>query len=317
MTQILANDGISKAGIKLLEDNQYKVVTDTVEQDKLADYINQNDVKVLLVRSATKVRKDLIDACPNLKIIGRGGVGMDNIDVEYARSKGLHVINTPTASSISVAELVFSHLFSMTRMLHESNRKMPLEGESHFKLLKKSFSKGKELRGKTLGIIGFGRIGQEVAKIGLGVGMNVIMCDNSQKEVDVNFSFFNGQSTNFHFTSKTMEELLQESDFITVNVPALGKPIIAKEEIALMKDGVGLVNASRGGVIAEEDLVDGLESGKIAFAGLDVFQNEPSPAVKLLMNENLSLTPHIGGSTVEAQERIGIELGEQIIRIFS
>jgi len=163
--KILANDGISASGVEQLTQAGFEVITTNVAQEQLVQYINENQIVALLVRSATTARKDLIDACPSLKIIGRGGVGMDNIDVEYAREKGLSVINTPAASSLSVAELVFAHLFGCVRFLHDSNRNMPLEGESNFKGLKKAYAKGIELRGKTMGIIGFGRIGQEVAKI--------------------------------------------------------------------------------------------------------------------------------------------------------
>ena len=165
MINILANDGISQSGKDALDNAGFNISTITIAQEQLANHIQSNDIAVLLVRSATTVRKDLIDRCPNLKIIGRGGVGMDNIDVEYARSKGINVINTPAASSSSVAELVFAHLYGGVRFLHESNRNMPLEGDSNFKKLKKAYAKGVELRGKTIGIVGFGRIGRETAKI--------------------------------------------------------------------------------------------------------------------------------------------------------
>ena len=156
--KILANDGVSQAGIDILTAAGFEVITTNVAQEQVANYINENSITVLLVRSATTARKELIDACLGLKVIGRGGVGMDNIDVEYAREKGLSVINTPAASSASVAELVFAHLYGGVRFLHDSNRNMPLEGESNFKGLKKAYAKGVELRGKTIGIIGFGRI---------------------------------------------------------------------------------------------------------------------------------------------------------------
>ena len=190
--KILANDGISQSGIDNLEKNGFEVLTTNVAQEQLIDFINNNKIDALLVRSATTARKELIDSCSNLKLIGRGGVGMDNIDVDYAKSKGIHVINTPAASSASVAELVFAHLYGCVRFLHDSNRNMPLEGEANFKGLKKAYSKGIELRGKTIGIIGFGRIGQEVAKIALGVGMNVIASDKfiTEANIEINFSIF-------------------------------------------------------------------------------------------------------------------------------
>ncbi len=313
--KVLANDGVSQSGIDALETKGFEVITTTVAQEQLLNYINDNNIDVLLVRSATKVRKDIIDGCPNLKIIGRGGVGMDNIDVEYARYNGKHVINTPAASSSSVAELVFAHLFGGVRFLHDSNRSMPLDGDTKFKALKKNYAKGVELRGKTLGIIGFGRIGREVAKIGLGVGMNVIASDKFVEKASVSVELFNGQSLTIDIETISMDELLKQSDFISLHVPAQKDYVIGKSEFDKMKDGVGLVNAARGGVIDEVALIAALDSGKVAFAGLDTFENEPTPEVQLLMNGRLSLTPHIGAATNEAQDRIGTELASQIISI--
>ena len=310
--KILANDGIAKSGIDAMENAGFKVITDKVDQSQLIDYINKNDITALLVRSATKVRKEIIDACPNLKLIGRGGVGMDNIDVEYARNKGLHVINTPGASSASVAELVFAHLFGMVRFLFDANRNMPLEGDTRFKDLKKSYGTGIELRGKKIGIIGFGRIGREVAKIALGQGMEVIAHDTHCKNAKIKIDFYDGQQVNFDIKTVTIEEVYKNADFITVHVPFQGQPLISMKEIKMMKDNVGLVNAARGGVINEIDLLDALESGKIRYAGLDVFENEPTPNIKVLMAHQISLSPHIGAATIEAQNRIGTELAEQI-----
>ena len=310
--KVLANDGISTSGVEALEAYGYEVLTTNVAQEQLVNFINNESITVLLVRSATTVRKDLIDACPELKIIGRGGVGMDNIDVEYAREKGLSVINTPAASSASVAELVFAHLYGCVRFLHDSNRNMPLEGETKFKALKKNYAGGSELRGKTLGVIGFGRIGQETAKIGLGVGMNVLAYDKFIDKADVEVKLFNGSSIEVPITISSMEEVLSQSDFISLHVPAQDKPVIGKDELDMMKEGAGLVNAARGGVIDEVALVAALDSGKLSFAGLDTFENEPTPAMKLLMHSKISLTPHIGAATNEAQDRIGTELADQI-----
>jgi len=313
--KILANDGVSQSGIDVLTEAGFEVITTNVAQEQLINYINENKITVLLVRSATTARKELIDSCPGLKIIGRGGVGMDNIDVEYAREKGLSVINTPAASSSSVAELVFAHLFGGVRFLYDSNRNMPLEGESNFKGLKKAYAKGIELRGKTLGIIGFGRIGQEVAKIGLGVGMNVIATDKYMDAAEIEVSLFNGASLKVSIETTTMDHVLEQSDFISLHVPAQKDYVIGKKELGMMKDGSVIINAARGGVVDEVALVDALESNKLAFACLDTFENEPKPEVKLLMHPKISLTPHIGAATLEAQDRIGVELGEQIISI--
>lgn len=315
--KVLANDGISKNGVEELEAAGFEVITINVAQEQLENYINTEKITVLLVRSATTVRQPLIDACPSLKIIGRGGVGMDNIDVDYARSKGLHVINTPAASSESVAELVFAHLFSGVRFLYDSNRNMPLEGDSKFNILKKAYAKGTELRGKTLGVIGFGRIGQATAKIGLGLGMKVIAHDPFMDKASLIIPFFDGQSISFDIDMLSKNEVLRQADFVTLHVPAQKEFVIGKTELDMMKDGAGLVNAARGGVVDEVALLDALNNGKLAFAGIDTFENEPKPAVQVLMHPKVSLTPHIGAATSQAQERIGSELATQIISILS
>ena len=315
--KILANDGISQSGIDALTEAGYEVITTNVAQEQLVSFINENKIVVLLVRSATTARKELINTCPGLKIIGRGGVGMDNIDVEYAREKGLSVINTPAASSSSVAELVFAHLYGGVRFVYDSNRNMPLEGESNFKSLKKAYAKGIELRGKTLGIIGFGRIGQEVARIALGVGMEVKASDKYINDVEVPVTLFNGDSINVNVETIHSSEVLKSSDFISLHVPAQKDYVIGKKEFAIMKDGAAIINAARGGIIDEVALVNALDNGKIAFACLDTYENEPKPAIKLLMHPRISLTPHIGAATLEAQDRIGLELATQIKAILS
>lgn len=313
--KVLANDGISKSGIKALEKGGFEVITTKVAQEQVANFINTHKVAVLLVRSATKVRQDIIDNCPSLKIIGRGGVGMDNIDVDYARKKGIHVINTPAASSESVAELVFAHLFSGVRFLHDANRNMPLEGDSNFEGLKKAYANGIELRGKTLGIIGFGRIGQAVAKMALGLGMKVIAADKYVSEAVIRVDFYNGQFINVDIVTESLEDVFKHSDFITLHVPSQDGYIIGREEFDIMKDEVGIVNCARGGVIDEVALVAALDAGKVLFAGLDVFENEPNPEIQILMHPKISLTPHIGAATLEAQDRIGTELANQIISL--
>lgn len=313
--KILANDGISKSGIIVLEDHGFEVITTKVAQEQVANYINNNNISVLLVRSATRVRKEIIDACPGLKIIGRGGVGMDNIDVDYAREKGIHVISTPASSSDSVAELVFAHLFSGARFLHDANRMMPLEGDTNFESLKKAYAKGIELRGKTLGIIGFGKIGKSVARIALGLGMRVIASDKFVGKGEVRVDFYNGQFINVEIITEPIEDIFKHADFITLHIPSQEGYVIGEVELNAMKDGVGIINASRGGIIDEVALVDALDSGKVAFAGLDVFEEEPRPAVQVLMNPKISLTPHIGAATLEAQDRIGTELAQQIISL--
>lgn len=310
--KILANDGLTQSGIDALVEKGYEVITTKVAQENLIDYINENAITVILVRSATKVRKDIIDACPSLQIIGRGGVGMDNIDVAYAREKGIHVINTPAASSESVAELVFAHLFSGCRFLQQANRTMPVKGDTEFANLKKAYEKGIELRGKTIGIVGIGRIGQEVARIALGLGMKVIASDTRIGKASVRVDFYNNQFINVEIETEPLEELISHADFITLHVPAQDGPIIGAREIAMMQDGAAIVNCARGGVVEEKALVEALDSGKLSFAGLDVFENEPTPSEAILRHPKVSLTPHTGAATEEAQDRIGTELANQI-----
>jgi D-3-phosphoglycerate dehydrogenase len=314
MIKILANDGIDPIGKQLLEEAGFHVDTQTIPQDELATALLNYDA--ITVRSATKVRKELIDACPNIKLIGRGGVGMDNIDVEYARSKGVNVVNTPAASSLSVAELVFSHLFTGIRFLQDSNRKMPIEGATKFNDLKKAYAKGIELRGKTIGIIGFGRIGRETATVALGLGMNVLAYDLFPFIGNITLNFQGGASVNIPVETVSLAEVIAQSDFISLHTPFADKPILGAAEFDAMKLGVGIVNCSRGGTIDEEALINALDSGKVAFAGLDVFDNEPTPLEALLKHPKISLTPHIGASTNEAQERIGTELANLIIDHF-
>lgn len=310
--KILANDGIDAIGKKILEEAGFTVDTNNIPQDQLKDKLNDYDA--ITVRSATKIRKELIDACSNIKLIGRGGVGMDNIDVEYARSKGIAVVNTPAASSLSVAELVFAHFFSGIRFLQDANREMPTKGDTAFNDLKKSYAKGVELRGKTLGILGFGRIGREAAKIAYGLGMNVMAYDLFDFNPETEITFADSQSIKFKVQVASKEEVLKNADFITLHVPAVdGKPVIGAEELAMMKKGSALVNCARGGVVDEQALIASLDAGHLAFAGLDVFDNEPQPQRAILSHAKISLSPHIGAATNEAQERIGVELAHRII----
>lgn len=315
--KVLANDGIAAEGKAKLEGAGFEVLETTVAQEQLANYINEQKIAALLVRSATQVDKTLIDACPELKVIGRGGVGMDNIDVAYAQSKNIHVINTPAASSESVAELVMGHLLNGVRFLADANRNMPLEGDSKFKLLKKSYQKGQELKGKTLGIIGFGRIGEAVAQRAIGMGMKVVFHDHHPDKRTFTLDFFDGQQLEFSLEGISMDALLEQSDFISIHVPSTNGYVISDKEIEKMKSGAGIINAARGGVLDEVALVDALNSGKLSFAGLDVFESEPTPEIKILMHPQISLSPHVGGSTVEAQTRIGEELATQVIDLLN
>jgi D-3-phosphoglycerate dehydrogenase len=315
--KVLANDGISNEGKKALETAGFTVITDKVDQNDLIYYVNKNKVEIILVRSATTVRKEVIDACPSIRLVGRGGVGMDNIDVAYAREKGITVINTPAASSQSVAELVMGYLFTGARALHHSFKNME---NDDFNTLKKRYAKGTELRGKTLLIIGFGRIGQALAAYALGAGMKVVATNLVEETVAISLGDLQhiGEVTIPIHATTDMNEYLPIADYISLHVPkqANGEAVIGANEFKLMKQGVAIINASRGGVVEENALLTALASGKVNFAGLDVFDNEPNPNKALLSHDKIATTPHVGAATLEAQDRIGLELAELIIAEF-
>lgn len=314
--KILANDGISSKGKELLIAAGFTVITDKVEQDQLAHTVNEQGIEMILVRSATTVRKEVIDACPHIKLIGRGGVGMDNIDVAYAREKGITVINTPASSSQSVAELVMGHLFSLSRFLNDSFKNMESDDFSN---LKKKYAKGIELRGKTIGIIGFGRIGQSLASYALGAGMDVIAVDQFTTPVKISVPLGLNNNFDIEITPTTdLQSILGKLDYISLHVPkqADGSAVITANEFSKMKKSVLIVNASRGGVIDENDLLVALDGGIIGGIALDVYENEPNPRKDLLNHPKIACTPHIGAATLEAQDRIGEELAQLIIGQF-
>lgn len=310
MIRILANDGIDDNGKQMLEAAGFEVITEKIAQEDLMTELNKFDV--ITVRSATKVRKDLIDASPNLKAICRGGVGIDNIDHEYARTKGIPTYNTPAASSASVAELVFAHFFSLSRDVQRANFEMRADG-ADFNKLKKAYAGGQQLRGRTLGILGFGRIGVEAARIAIGLGMNVLPVDLVKKSEALELDLL-GQKVTVNVPVVSMDKMLAEADYITIHVP--GGNLIGEAELAKMKDGVILANTSRGGVINEDALLAAIASGKVRGAALDVFVGEPNPRQDLVTNPQLSVSPHIGAATEEAQFNIGVELADQIIAHF-
>ncbi len=295
--KILITDGLSTSGQEILKQHHIEFDIQYYQPDDLLNVIPNYDG--ILVRSATKVTREIIEAGKKLKFIARGGTGIDNIDHQFARSKGIPVLNTPGANSASVAELVFAHFFALARYIPQSIVTLRA-GQWN----KKAY-KGVELAGKTLGIIGFGRIGQLVAKLGLAIGMKVLAYDVSAIKTKLNV------------TVVSFEELLKQSDFITLHVPKLAQPLITRKEFELMKDGVFIVNTARGGVIDETDLLTALDSGKVAGAGIDAFLNEPTPNPQLVCHPKVSVTPHIGASTKEAQDRVGIDIANQIVAILA
>ncbi len=315
--RILINDGMHPKGVQLLKDAGHEVDTNFIPQEELTSKLNSYDA--ILVRSATKIRKELIDQSSNLKLIGRGGVGLDNIDVSYAKEKGIAVFNTPAASTRSVAELAIAHLFGIVRSLPMVNKKMAVDGINDFKSLKKTASKGIELEGKTLGLIGFGRIAKETASIALGCGMKIIAFDPYISEGDVPIKLHISYDNNYKINVKTTtkEEVLAESDFISLHIPGGQGYVLDAPEFEQMKDGVGIVNCARGGTISENALIEAINSEKVKYVATDVFENEPPTDDRLLRMDNVGLSPHIGASTQEAQERVGVQLAKSVIDYFS
>lgn len=312
--KLLANDGIDDIGKSMLEKEGFEIDTQRISQADLPKKLPE--YQGIIVRSATEVRRELIDQCPDLKVIARGGVGLDNIDVDYARSKGIAVINTPAASSESVAELVFAHILGVARYLHQSNRTMPTTGDKEFGKLKKQYSDGLELKGRTMGIIGFGRIGQALGRIARGFGMQIIAVDPYIPVAEIASRTTDVANNKVVLHTVPLDELLEKADVISLHVPGTGEPLLGRKEFEKMKEGVIVVNAARGGAVDEEALLEALDSGKVFGAGIDVFENEPTPADKILKHPRISLTPHIGAATGQAQANIGIELAEKILEFF-
>ena len=296
--KVLVSDGIEKVGSDLLKSAGFEVVEQKMSPEELLNNIENFDA--IMVRSATKVTKEVIDKGKKLKAIARGGVGLDNIDTAYAKEKGIPVLNTPGASSISVAELAIAHMFAVSRFLNRSNVEM-----RQGKWPKKDYSHGRELTGKTLGLLGFGNIGREVAKRALGLGMKVVAFD----------PFVNSTDMDVKLASK--DEVLAQADYLSLHMPLIKSegPSLGEKEFAKVKKGVVVINCARGGVVSEAALLKALNDGTVDYAGIDVYETEPpTEAQKELINHpKVSVTPHIGASTDEAQERIGQEIAQKVI----
>ncbi|MDO6744985.1 NAD(P)-dependent oxidoreductase [Tenacibaculum soleae] len=312
--KILANDGISESGKATLENAGFEVIITKVAQEQLESFINEDEINVIIIKNNTEIHAELIDNCPSLKLIANAGTNNDNIDVMYAQECGVQVVNIADASANAIAELVFAHLLGMARFLHQANREMPLEGDMSFNAMKKQFSNGTELRGKTLGIVGMDAAGQQVAKLALGVGMKVVAYDvNYDNSIIIPIDFFNGQNIDIEIDMLSSDELFKEAHFISLHLSAQENHVISTKEFEQMKDGVGFINVAQAGLVDEIALVKAIESGKVKYAGLDTFENQPKPEIQLLMNPNLSLSPNIAAYTVEAQHKIGTELADKII----
>lgn len=302
MTRILVTDGIEKSAADALSQKGYQLVEKTCQPDELKMEIQ--DCDAIIIRSATKLTREVIDAAMQIGRLGlivRGGVGLDNIDVAYAQSNGIAVHNTPCASSLAVAELTIGHMFALARKMYLANMSM------HNGMWEKKKLEGIELAGKTLGLIGFGHIAKEVARLASAIGMKVIYQTRSgQKDGYGQYEFV------------SMDALLKRSDFISLHIPydKEAGPVIAEREFAAMKKGVFLINCARGGVVSEAALLDALDIGQVAAAAVDVFAEEPTRNERLFTHERVCLTPHIGASTLEAQQKIGAEIVDIVDSFF-
>ena len=311
--KVLALENLSEKAVATLEASNFEVKQVKVAQAQLENYIDDNSIDAIIIGKSNEIQQEIIDNCASLKLIASYNTETDNIDVQYAEDSGLQVISPSEGSANAIAELVFAHLFGMARFLHQSNREMPLEGDMNFSLLSKNFSLGIELRGKTLGIIGFDTLGKEVAKLALGLGMKVIATHNQSNDNLVNISFYNGQSVSIEVETDNFEEIVKQSDFITIHIED-DVQVLGKDAFDNVKPGVGIINISHAGAVDEIALIEAIKNKKVAFAGLDFYENQPTPEIQLLMNPELSLTPNIATKTIEAKERVSIELAEKIIK---
>jgi len=311
--KVLALENLSEKAVATLEASNFEVKQVKVAQAQLENYIDDNSIDAVIIGKSNEIQQEIIDNCTSLKLIASYNTETDNIDVQYAEDSGLQVISPSEGSANAIAELVFAHLFGMARFLHQSNREMPLEGDMNFSLLSKNFSLGIELRGKTLGIIGFDTLGKEVAKLALGLGMKVIATHNQSNDNLVNISFYNGQSVSIEVETDNFEEIVKQSDFITIHIED-DVQVLGKDAFDNVKPGVGIINISHAGAVDEIALIEAIKNKKVAFAGLDFYENQPTPEIQLLMNPELSLTPNIATKTIEAKERVSIELAEKIIK---
>jgi D-3-phosphoglycerate dehydrogenase len=298
--KVLASDGIEASGAQIVRDAGFEIVIQKYSPEELLQVIGEYDA--IIVRSATKITKEVIDAGTKLKALARAGVGIDNIDSAYAKEKGLPVLNTPGASSISVAELAIAHMFSVARFINLSNTEM-----RQGKWPKKEYAAGFELTGKTLGLLGFGNIGKETAKRAIGLGMKVIAFD----------PFITSTDMDVELVSK--DELLAKADVISLHMPFIKAegPTLTSAEFAKVKKGVVIINCARGGVVSEKDLLAALNDGTVRYAGIDVFENEPATEAQteLINHPRVSVTPHIGASTDEAQDRVGTEIAQKVVDV--
>ena len=311
--KILANEGLSTEATAILIEKNIDVITNKVAQEQLIPFINSNNIDVLIVRNATKIRLNLLLECPTLKVICKGGNKLEKeIELQISAS-GKELVYAEESTAVAIAEMVFAHLFSCARMLYDANRLMPLEGDSNFESLQKGFASGQELRGKTLGIIGFNASGKEVAKYATALGMRVLISDSTAENPEVTVDFYSGQTVSVTLEDVERNVLLANADYISLHIDEQEDYVISKADFDLMKDGVGIINCAFGRALNEVDLIAALEEEKVLFAGIDRFEEEPNPAIQVLMHPQISLSPNIARSSIEVQERADLEFAKVLL----
>ena len=311
--KILANDGLSNEATAILNEKNIEVITTKVAQEQLIPFINSNNIDALIVRNATRIRLNLLLECPTLQVICKGGNKLEKeIELQISAS-GKELIYAQESTSIAIAEMVFAHLFSGARMLYDANRLMPLEGDSNFESLQKGLASGQELRGRTLGIIGFNSSGKEVAKYATALGMRVLVSDSTEENPEVTVDFYNGQTVSITLEDVERSELLANADYISLHIDEQEDYVISKTDFDLMKVGVGIVNCAFGRALNEVDLIAALEEEKVLFAGIDRFEEEPNPAIQVLMHPQISLSPNIARSSIDVQDRADLEFVNRLL----
>lgn len=314
--RILANDGLDKEAVQEIKNKGWELFLEKIPEDKISHFCNHNKIDVIIVRSATKLSKKVIEELNHTKYIIRAGIGTDNIDLDSAKAKNIKVLTTPEASVNSVAELTISLIFAALRNIKYAFTQMPLQGSKKFTLLKNELSKGEEAYGKTIGIIGAGKIGKKVAEKTLLLGLHPLFYDPYVYEISLLINFLDYKVVKV-FKTISLAELIKLSDIISIhaNYPRENGPIITKKEIEQMKDGVIIINTARGYCVNENDIIEGLNSGKIKAYCVDVFEGEPTPKAELLAHPNVFATPHIGASTIQAQRKIGKEIVNMLLNL--
>jgi D-3-phosphoglycerate dehydrogenase len=314
--KILANDGLHESAIRYLSENGFEVFTTKVAQEQVANYLNKNQINILIVNQATRVDEIILRSTNTLKAIGKLADNVYDIDLKIAHELNIPIFFAKSATTQAQAELVKAHLLSSARNLHQTNREMPLEGDVNFRRLSKHFCNGSEIKGKTLGLIGFDAVAEKVAKLAIGLGMQVMVHASKINSVELEIAFFDSQKLTFNLPIVDKKRLLENADFISIHQQSDHGYIINENDFPYMKKGVGLINIQQGKIIDEVALLDALNDDTVSFAGLDAFENQPNPEMQILMHPKISLSPNIASKSNDNQEKIDLEVANGIANYF-